>query len=124
MSRERFKALLPIITAYVNGDTIEHQVSDGRWYEIADSPSWCDPADRYRIKPKPKYRPFASVEEFKPHRDKWFVANNGERIRATRYSSDRVFVSGLGDFRYIDLMRECKFEDGTPCGVLVDDATS
>lgn len=55
MTREEAKALLPIITAWANGETI--QIQNGtEWCDIshAADPSFDCAPDRYRIKPKPR----------------------------------------------------------------------
>lgn len=64
--REHWEKMLPIIQAYVNGQTVQ--------YKGAGNDSWEDiePCEgigfdalpvNYRIKPGPKYRPFATKEE-------------------------------------------------------------
>lgn len=57
MTPERAKELLPIITAFANGETIQMQKSDGVWATHHEY-SW--PAGvNYRVKPKvPEYRLF------------------------------------------------------------------
>ena len=64
MKRENAKALLPIIKAYAEGKSIESRCIKGDkslWYDDED-PSF-DNDFEYRIKPEPKFRPFADAEE-------------------------------------------------------------
>lgn len=64
MDRNQAKALLPIIQAYAEGKVIESRCIKGDtslWYDDKD-PSFDDDFE-YRIKPEPKYRPFAKAEE-------------------------------------------------------------
>lgn len=64
MNRNQAKQLLPIIQAYAEGKAIESRCIKGDtslWYDDKD-PSFDDDFE-YRIKPEPKYRPFANAEE-------------------------------------------------------------
>ena len=64
MNRNQAKALLPIIQEYAEGKAIESRCIKGDtslWYDDED-PSFDDDFE-YRIKPEPKYRPFANAEE-------------------------------------------------------------
>lgn len=53
MNVEKAKALLPIITAFAEGKTIQLKYSKDEWCE-ALSPDWTADADRYRVKPAPR----------------------------------------------------------------------
>ena len=64
MTREEVKEMLPVLQAFVDGKTIESRCIKGDkslWYDDED-PSF-DNDFEYRIKPDPKYRPFANAEE-------------------------------------------------------------
>lgn len=55
MNREQAKALLPIITAFAEGKTIQcrgHTVGCREWKDV-DNPSFGYTPDMYRIKPEP-----------------------------------------------------------------------
>ena len=56
MNREKAKALLPIIEAYANGETIQLLYPNGKWYDIGteDKLDFSCFVDEYRIKPKPR----------------------------------------------------------------------
>lgn len=64
--REKFKALLPVITEYANGGAIQFfQVITGEWHDLPNDPQFNLDPTRYRIKPKPpepKYRPYTPEE--------------------------------------------------------------
>ena len=62
MTREQAKELLPIITAYVEGKTIEVKDRQNNWNKIKD-PNFDEYPMLYRIKPESKYRPFKDAEE-------------------------------------------------------------
>lgn len=64
MNRNQAKEMLPIIQAYAEGKVIESRCIKGDkslWYDDED-PSFDDDFE-YRIKPEPKYKPFANAEE-------------------------------------------------------------
>lgn len=63
MTREQAKEFLPLIQALADNKTIQiyHQ-SNGKWEDI-DDPKFTSPRDRYRVKPKPEYRPFKNGKE-------------------------------------------------------------
>ena len=56
MNREKAKALLPIIEAFANGETIQLLYPNGKWYDIGteDKLDFSCFVDEYRIKPKPR----------------------------------------------------------------------
>lgn len=62
MTRDRIKKLLPIITAFAEGKTIEVKDTNNKWGEITDPYFDGDP-EAYRIKQESKYHPFESAEE-------------------------------------------------------------
>jgi len=69
---------------------------------------------------KPKeYRPFASAEEFEPHRDRWVVI--GDCVsRVLNYTVDRVYFRDM-NFLWGSAFVEITFDDGSPFGVEVSD---
>ena len=66
---------------------------------------------------KPKhYRPFASAEEFKPHRERWIVGKfewDKATIRLARYAADTDWKHLLEQYIFDD--------DGSAVGIEVDD---
>lgn len=124
MNREQIRQLLPVLTAFANGEVIEHKT--GSEWSTGETFAFCDPPDRYRVKPKPKYRPFANVKEFLPHKDKFVIVKGSIDTSAAEYYRINVandtmvwFYGGSQDaIRWERLFREYVFEDGTPCGVL------
>ena len=61
MNRQEAKQLLPIIKAFSEGEKVETKTSTG-WVSTNNMSFVGSPQD-YRIKPSPKYRPFANAEE-------------------------------------------------------------
>lgn len=62
MNREQAKELQPIIQAFAEGKPIEFKDSYGKWV-VGETLAFNWPLKNYRIKPEPKYHPFANTEE-------------------------------------------------------------
>ena len=127
MTREEAKNLLPIIQEYSEGKTIQSRCFTEEmplWWDDDDPTFNVDDFD-YRIKPEPKYRPFANaqecLEEMKKHQPFGcvkgrysccpigMVAANFSRecikCYETWFTPERIF-------------KDSTFLDGTPFGVL------
>lgn len=52
MTRERARALIGIIEAFIRGETIQIENPDGAWSDC-ETPAWSNGV-RYRVKPKPR----------------------------------------------------------------------
>ena len=101
----------------------------GDWYiGISGRPTCCEYKDgSYSVESfaiirkveRPKtYRPFASAEEFKPHRDRWVINASDSDIayRTKAYSDERVWVDTV--YTWEEAFRYFNFaDDGTPFGV-------
>ena len=53
MSRDHWKELLPIITAFTNGEEVEHRKDTGEWV-MSTNLEFSLPLRRYRLAPKPR----------------------------------------------------------------------
>jgi len=62
MNRDEAKQLLPIIKAFSEGKEIERRSFGEKQWKEANYIVHTD-CNEYRIKPSPKYRPFANAEE-------------------------------------------------------------
>ena len=65
MTREEAKRRAELYSAVANGKTIQIQCANGEWSDVQNSALICIDDDRfkYRVKPKPKFRPFRTQEE-------------------------------------------------------------
>ena len=128
MNRNQAKQLLPIIQAYVEGKTIQSRCVKGDtslWYDEED-PSFDDDFE-YRIKPEPKYRPFANAEECWTEMQKhqpfgWVKDRNGSKFVIENVDSRgfvEVYDEGTCNFK--ECFENCTFADGVPFGVKVEE---
>ena len=129
MTREELKEAMPILTAFVEGKTIQcYDHNTGTWVDereqlhTADLYLW--PSD-FRIKPEPKYRPFKDAEECWNEMQKhqpfgWIKSKNDSTINKFMFidslRKDEVSISNI-DFNYNDLVEYYIFADGAPFGM-------
>ena len=131
MTREELKKAMPILTAFVDGKTIQVYNNDkGKWMDVGDHLNtyglfvW--PSD-FRIKPEPTYRPFKDGAECWETVQKdgfdWgelqgdpanlsdgiAVVNECEMFLSGAYSK-----KGIG---YNEAFEKLTFVDGTPFGM-------
>ena len=117
------KEMVDIMQAYERGEQIQVKGSGIEWIDIV-SPKWDWINYEYRIKPKPEFRPFKSVEEFlEAQKEHGIEVKN--ILTNTVYN---VFINFKGEilmrdkysFSFIDNVCEMfgyfTFLDGTPCG--------
>ena len=128
MTREKLKEIQPILNAFAEGKVIQVRDPSGNWQDrvhslklstLIEHPEW------YRIKPEPKYRPFANVEEcwqeMLKHQPFGWVKYN-ECYFSIVHIDDNHVVLADKDVCSILLASEhsCKdltFADGTPFGI-------
>lgn len=130
MTRDRIKEFLPIITAFAEGKTIEIKNRKNEWNEI-DDPYFVGDPKAYRIKSKPKYRPFESAEEFlivmKQHTPCGYVRLKNVKHEALEYCNIVSFTNkdiilqtckGLTTTSYALAFETLVFSDNAPFGIL------
>lgn len=127
MNKQQAKDLLPIIQAFAEGKTIEFRnKSFKEWTEI-ENPSFDPTITNYRIKPEPKYRPFANAKECWQEMQKhqpfgWVKDKNkedGTYVMVTKVSDGRddMVINGNYNWRLDGLLECFTFADGTPFGI-------
>lgn len=127
MTREEAKELLPIIKAYSEGKTIEYRCKgfgSEEWKEVKEIPGLSFNSYEYRIKPKPKYRPFKDAEEcwnemLKHQPFGWVKEKCGIYTNVIIVNPDEASVTtGISDFySFGDMLKDYTFTDGTPFGI-------
>ena len=123
MTREEAKQLLPIIQAFAEGKCVETKTGSG-WVNM-ENMSFVGKPKAYRIKPEPKYRPFANAEECWKEMQKhqpfaWVKEKHSDRynlITEVNGLSIKVKEGCL----FTDSVKYYTFADGTPFGVKVEE---
>lgn len=125
------KEKIEIMQAYESGEQIEFIDCSREWKDTTN-PIWDWARYNYRIKPKPKYVPFETPEEFfaaqRNHGEGLIGINDSRVLKANDIYVNidgnvykcigNQFYCNLGDLKYLFI--NCKFSDGTPCGKEVE----
>lgn len=129
MTREEAKKLLPIIKAFSDGETIQHlDIINDKWEDV-DEFVYHGRVKSYRIKPEPKYRPFANAEEcweeMMKHQPFGWVTGDKCFYNIVSVSNIDVSMANVsGDIvilNFSDVMEDYTFADGTPFGVKIEE---
>ena len=124
MTREEAKqivVLYPIIEAYANGETIEiFNEPTGEWKEYEKYSFTCAP-EHYRIKPKPKFRPFKNSSECLEEMVKqqpvgWVKSSTGILCNILEIEQSGI-VTKNSISGYATAINDFVFADGAPFGV-------
>ena len=125
MTREEAKQLLPIIQAFAEGKCVETKTGSG-WINM-ENMSFAGKPKAYRIKPEPKYRPFANAEECWQEMQKhqpfgWLKdKNDGHLTLITVVDNDNMMaLNGRVGWDFLSMMNNYVFADGTPFGVKIE----
>lgn len=125
MNRTEMKSFLPILQAFAEGKEIESREED-KWYRVLEICNEMNPQD-YRIKPEPKYRPFANAEECWQEMQKhqpfgWVKCKEDGSLGLITLiiSEENIFINGVG-CNSERTMRGFTFADGTPFGVKLEE---
>ena len=122
MTREEAKELLPIIQAFAEGKSIQMRTENRPWFDVLDDKLEIGKIFEYRIKSKPKYRPFKSQEECWNEMHKhtnfgWLKRNStGRYVHISVISSDGLMFGSKG-YNYKAAFECYTFIDGTPFGI-------
>lgn len=132
MTREETKVLLPVIQAFSEGRIIEFSsITDvsKAWREVTDFPIGMIKNFKFRIKPEPKYRPFANAEEcwqemLKHQPFGWIKCDEGY-LNITYVGDEEVYLADPdGGAILLDSKNSYQdntFVDGTPFGIKVEE---
>lgn len=126
MNREQAKELLPIIQAFAEGKTIQVR-EDIDWCYLGNETDFNLSPQRYRIKPEPKYRPFANADECWQEMQKhqpfgWLKdKEEGYKVTITRVNDDEntgiMAINGKSEWTLEGIIECYTFADGTPFGI-------
>ena len=133
MTREESKAFYPILQAFAEGKVIECRTKPSalskswqdmnEWTEMKEIEFWNN--TEYRVKPKPKYRPFKDAEEcwqeMKKHQPFGWVKSTLFKDLALVKRVTTLYVEINRDIiDYKDALEKFTFADDTNFGVKVE----
>lgn len=137
MDRNQAKEFYPFLQAFAKGEAIECRTKPSavkgtsvpnNWTEMTEIEFWNN--TEYRIKPEPKYRPFANAEEcwaemlkhqpFGVVKDKYF-ANYQTHRAFTCLVTNGCHFRGYEDETFENSFKNLLFADGLPFGVKVEE---
>ena len=127
MNRKEAAELLPIIQAFAKGKDIEYRTkgSNENWKKVTQIPELSFKSFEYRIKPEPKFRPFANAEEccqeMMKHQPFGWITSQGAFFYII-YIEDKLFGYGSAcgtilHSEFNDVLKSFTFADGTPFGI-------
>lgn len=130
--KEEIKKLMPIFKAMADGKTTQFAANGNSWIDIDGDEeglfldTLIATPQYYRI--KPKYRPFANVEEcwteMKKHQQFGWLKDkkDGYYVLITAVDNgDYMSLSGNSGWSFYSLMKDYTFADGTPFGAKVEE---
>ena len=126
LTKEEAKRRAELYSALAEGKTIQIQCANGEWTDVQNNTLLCIDDDRfkYRIKPKPKYRPFKNQEEcwqeMLKHQPFGWIRNNITQylfnIHMIGPNNYGVIIDTSMDY-YDRLFSDYNFVDDTPFGI-------
>ena len=127
-NKEEVKSVMNIIQAFADGKTIQAiDPYEDEWVDQAGLNFEALFKGQYRIKPEPKYRPFANAEECWQEMQKhqpfgWLKdKNDGHLTLITVVDNDNMMaLNGRVGWDFLSMMNNYVFADGTPFGVKVE----
>ena len=123
------KEMIEVMQAYDRGEQIQLLDRLGNWVDI-DMPEWSCGLRDYRVKPKKKYIPFDTAEEFFEAQRKHgeivrckldnelyhaYINNRAETILVSHYGRTCSITTNI-----VNMYDEYEFADGMPCGKEVE----
>ena len=118
------KEMIEVMQAYERGERIEFY--NGITWKDVNNPIWDWLHNDYRVKPKTKYVPFDTAEEFLAAQRKHgeivrcklddelyhaYINSRNETILVCNYGHTGSIITNI-----VNMYDEYEFEDGTPCG--------
>ena len=128
MTKEKAEKILPVIQAIINGQKIQVNINN-RWEDVDENHNcaFLPESYEYRIKPEPKFRPFANAEEccqemMKHQPFGWVKIEDLYRNIANVTICSITFADNEArDVNYEQAFKNYTFSDGMPFGVKVEE---
>lgn len=131
MNRKEAAELSPIIQAFSEGRPIQYRIKDNKsakWDDVDKNYHDFSPHSfQYRIKPEPKYRPFANAKECWQEMQKhqpfgWVKDEDGNKTFIGSINSDNSVCMCNSEILFLkDIFEDFTFIDGISFGVKVEE---
>nr|DAO06222.1 MAG TPA: hypothetical protein [Caudoviricetes sp.] len=130
MTREDVKKNMDIISAFAEGKVIQISNEIGEWIDLTERDGLPmgtleEEPNIFRIKPEPKYRPFANAEEcwaeMYKHEPFGWVKTKDKGIRLCMSGLNQKSAFTQVGYKYDEAFDKFIFADGTPFGVKVEE---
>lgn len=122
MNRQQAKEILPLVQALAEGKIIEVKSKlSTEWIETSNP--ILDKYHDYRIKPEPKYRPFANKyecwQEMLKHQPfGWVKSSENNYFVISAIRNEDICINGGQYWAYYNsVLNKYTFADGTPFGI-------
>ena len=133
MDRNQAKEFYPVLQAFAEGKIIETRRKPSAvkgtyipndWTEMKEIEFWNN--TEYRVKPEPKYRPFANTEECWQEMQKhkpfgWVKSTLFKDLSLVKRVTTLYVKINRDIIDYKDALEKFTFADGTPFGVKVEE---
>lgn len=127
MTREELIDAMPIIKAFINGDTVQYKGLDHEWKDLGVNDLDLDDFDEsaWRTKPEPKYRPFKDAKEcwaeMLKHQPFGWVVDTMDGVMYLIRCLEYVSVYTSIQYSFKDAFDKFAFADLVPFGVKVEE---
>lgn len=134
MKREDIKAMLPILQAFADGKVIQMLDNRSIWTDLTEREglpigTLREEPNCFRIKPESKYRPFKDADEcwneMQKHQPLGWLNDKKDRshslITYIETNEEGVFINGIGNYSFNEIMEKFTFADGTTFGILEEE---
>lgn len=127
MTREELIDAMPIIKAFINGDTVQYKGLDHEWKDLGVNDLDLDDFDEsaWRTKPEPKYRPFKDAKEcwaeMLKHQPFGWVVDTRDGVMYLIRCLEYVSVYTSIQYSFKDAFDKFAFADLVPFGVKVEE---
>lgn len=121
MNKEEIKYLIPIMQAFVDGETIQYY-NGMKWIDLTGNQCNFQFPAMFRIKPEPKYRPFKDVEECWTEMQKhqpvgWLKVIRENARTVLNYIHNKGCIFSNGSMSFEQMFEKYTFADGTKFGI-------
>ena len=130
MTRENVKMNMDIISAFAEGKTIQYKTVTGVWCDLTESEGLPmgtleEEPNNFRVKPEPKYRPFANAEEcwteMQKHQPFGLMKRQLNLFLIVHIDDNSIgygnACNAIMHSKFDDVLKGFTFADGVPFGV-------